>query len=953
MKMAVFPILASAALLALSATVQAAPGALTQYVDPLIGTLASSAPHTVDGGNVVPAAGLPSGMVQWGPDTRIGKMRPRAPMGYYYDSDTITGFSLTHISGAGCSAQGEFPFMPTSDARRLTATFSHANEKAAAGFYSVRLDTGIRAELTATLRSGFGRFSYQQNQPALLVLEADRTHSTPNPTVATLSLDGDGALSGTTQAGDFCRSSWRTPVHFYARFDRAPVQAEVIKGRAVLDFGTGGQVQVKVGISYVSVANARENLERENPGWDFDAVHKAADEAWNTRLNAIVVQGGDRAELTKLYTAFYHALWAPSVFNDINGQYLGMDRKMHTLAPGQGAQYSTFSGWDVYRSLIPLHAWLAPRAASDMAQSLVNDAEQCGGLPRWVLNNIETGVMAGPSGVLMVAQAHAFGATDFDRVRALHFMGRMANLPGTHCNGHLSEAGRGSYLKYGYIAQDEWSPLNAKPGHEYIYCRDKNMEHNRCNAEGEIGHASTTLEYAGADFAAASFATALGEQRLARIWQGQSASWKNVLRPGAKVDIVARNPDGTWNDTGGLGETRSYLEGNAEQYMWMVPHDVASLVRAVGGPQAATARLDRFFSILNAGQELPNFYMGNEPGFGLPWLYNWSGAPHRTQQVVQQIMRETFGTGPDGLAGNDDIGSVSAWYVWAALGLYPAIPGQGGLAVSSPQFERITVRSGNGGTLQIRAPGAPHSNYIQSLKLNGAPQSRAWIELAALTGDATLDFVMGAKPSRWGTADLPPSFGAPAARPADAANNQGISTDGQGNADGLGADFDGERNSYSAEALAAAGAGPGRTLELDGVRFAWPAPAVKLDNIVATGQEVLLEQPGAGRRLVLLGAASNGPSSGQAYLNYVDGSRSAFTLTLDDWTLEGGRAQLKSRPVLKMAYRNTADSKRENTATYVFAASVELDVSRKLRSVTLPSQVSAGRQHIFGVLVTP
>jgi predicted alpha-1,2-mannosidase len=931
-----------ALLLALAGVAHAAAPALTQYVDPLIGTLASSAPHTTDGGNVVPAAGLPSGMVQWGPDTRLGKKRPRAPMGYYYDSNVITGFSLTHISGAGCSAQGEFPFMPTSDARRMTATFSHANETAAAGYYSVKLDTGIRAELSATLRSGAGRFTYPQGQGALLVLEAARTHSTANPTVADVAMDADGALSGTTQAGDFCRSSWRTPVHFYARFDQRPVRTTIDAGRAVLDFGQAGQVQVKVGISYVSIANAKENLERENPGWDFDAVRRAADAAWNERLNAIVVEGGTRQDLTKFYTAFYHALWAPSVFNDSNGQYLGLDRQVHSLAPGQGAQYSTFSGWDVYRSLIPLHAWLTPRAASDMAQSLVNDADQCGGLPRWVLNNIETGVMAGPSGVLMVAQAHAFGATAFNTGRALHFMGRMANLPGTACNGHLSEAGRGSYLKYGYIAQDEWSPRNAKPGHEYIYCRDKNMEHNRCNAEGEIGHASTTLEYASADFSAARFAASLGEQRLARIWQGQSASWKNVLRPGPKVDIVARNPDGSWNDSGELGETRSYLEGNAEQYMWMIPHDVSALVGAVGGPQAATARLDRFFSILNAGQELPNFYMGNEPGFGLPWLYNWTGAPHRTQQVVQQIMRETFGTGPDGLAGNDDIGSVSAWYVWAALGMYPAIPGVGGLAVSSPQFERITVRNGSG-ELTINAPGAPRNNYIQGLAVNGKPHASPWLALGALAGPSRLDFAMGAKPGRWGSAEAPPSFGAPAGTLPDAANNQGISIDGHANPDGLGADFDGERNSYSAAALAAAK----QAFSIDGVRLAWPASQSALDNVIATGNDVLLDPAASGRRLLILGAASHGPSTGQAYVNYSDGSRQAFTLTLDDWLLQGAQA----KPALVMPYRNKADGSRDERKVAIYAVRIELDPARKAVSVHLPDQVSAGRQHIFAIQV--
>jgi predicted alpha-1,2-mannosidase len=925
---------AGAALLALAASAAAAEPDLTQYVNPLIGTLASSAPHTTDGGNVVPAAGLPSGMVQFGPDTRLGKKRPRAPMGYYYDANTITGFSLTHVSGAGCSSQGEFPVLPTMDPRRPEGRFQHANEVAAPGYYSVVFDSGIRTELSATLRSGMARFTFPAGRRAVLLLEASRTHSTPNPTAATIAIDADGALSGTVQAGDFCRSSWRTPVHFYARFDRPIVRSRLANGNAELEFGAGERVQMKIGLSYVSQENARDNLDRENSGWDFAAVHSAAKQAWNKRLNAIVVDGGDRPALTKFYTALYHALWAPSIFSDANGDYLGLDRKRHRLAPGQRAQYSSFSGWDVYRSLIPLRALLDPREVSDMAQSLVNDAAQCGALPRWVLNNQETGVMAGPAGVLMVAQAHAFGARAFDRRAALEAMTRMANQPGTACNGHLSAAGRASYLRYGYIAQDEWTAQSGLPGHQYIYCRDKNIEHNRCNAEGEIGHASTTLEYAVGDFAAARFAAILGERGLARQWLAQSGNWKNLMRAGAPTYLVARNPDGTWNDSGEFGETRSYLEGNAEQYTWMVAHDVGALVATLGGPAAATARLDRFFSVLNAGQELPNFYMGNEPGFALPWLYNWTGAPSRTQAVVQRIMQETFGTGPDGLAGNDDLGAVSAWYVWAALGLYPVIPGEAGLALSSPQFEAATVHLGAGGSLRITAPGAPRLTYIQRLALNGKPVTRPWLELDRIAHGGRLDFQMGAQPSHWGSAaaDAPPSFGAGRARLRSLFNNRAV-----------GGDFDGQGRSYPAEALGAAGVGPGTLVSALGAAIAWPAAEDGLDNAIALGQELLLDRPARGQHLVVLGAATNGPSVGQAVIHYADGGSEVATLSFDDWT--GDASQ---HVVVTVPYVNVIGGKASATPARVYATALKVDPARTVTGLTLPAQVSAGRMHVFG-----
>ncbi|SDR39707.1 alpha-1,2-mannosidase, putative [Paraburkholderia fungorum] len=716
---------------------------LTQYVDPLIGTLASTSPNPVpagQAGSVIPAAGLPDGMVQWSPDTNTTpapstSQEPGSPAGYYYDLNTIQGFSLMHMSGAGCGGNGgEFPIMPTTDAAQRVPSFSHANEHAAPGYYSVALDNGIKVELTATLRTGFGQFTYPAGQPSILVLDTTRTN-TRSSTTGTVSRVSATELSGSTISQGFCNHTTPVTVYFDAVFDQPFASASSIgNGVAQLKFATGATVRMKIGISFVSAANAKLNLTAENDAWDFDATRKAADAAWNQRLNAIQVNGGSHDDKVKFYTALYHTQWSPSVFSDVNGQYIGFDNTTHSVAAGQGAQYTNFSGWDIYRSLIPMKALLFPQQTSDMMQSLINDADQCGAIPRWVNYNVETGVMPGDSGSLMVAGAYAFGARNFDTQSALAHMMTVANVPGTKCQIDTTAEGRGSYLKYHYMTADEngWGP------------------------------ASSTLEYASTDFAMSQFAAALGNTAFQQVELGRSAYWENLLDTASTPPfITARDDSGNWLSA---ADNSEYVEGNAEQYTWMVPHDVGGLFTKLGGNTVVLKRLDTFFSQLNAGTTLPNFYMGNEPTFTVPWLYNWAGSPSGTQNIVQKIMTTVFSTKPDGLPGNDDLGAVSGWYVWGALGLYPEIPGVGGLTIGSPQFESITVRLGHGKTLQINAPGAPASNYVQSLSVNGTDQPGTWLSLDALANGATMNFTMGRAPSTWGTqtSNAPPSFDAPA-----------------------------------------------------------------------------------------------------------------------------------------------------------------------------------------------
>jgi predicted alpha-1,2-mannosidase len=908
--------------------------ALTRYVNPLIGTLASNSPNPVpagQAGSVVPAAGLPNGMVQWAPDTNTtvapsNSAEPGSPAGYYYDIGSIQSFSVTHMSGAGCSGNdGEFPVMPTLDATKpLAQTFKHANEKAVAGAYSVLLDNQIKVELTATLRTGFGRFTYPSQQPSTLVLDTTYTNTQPGVAGTVTQVDAQ-TVSGSTTGGKFCSDGPGVPVYFYAQFNQPFAStSSITNGRAVLNFDKGATVLMKIGISYVSIANAKDNLANENSSWDFDGVKAAADSTWNQRLNAIQVSSSDTAALTKFYTAFYHALWAPSVFSDFNGQYIGFDQKVHNVSAGHAAQYTSFSGWDIYRSLIPLKATLFPQETSDMVQSLVNDADQCGAIPHWVNDNVEDGVMPGDAGSLIVAGAYAFGAQAFDAKGALAHMIQMANIPGTACNGATTNGGRSSYLTSGYITSGEW------------------------------GQASSTLEYGSSDFAISQFAGELGNSTIQKMLRSRSAYWQNLLNTSLTPPLNAgRNWDGSWIlET--PSSTDSYVEGNAEQYTWMVPFNPTGLFAELGGNTMVVSRLNTFFTVLNAGTSLPNFYMGNEPTFEVPWLYNWAGSPSGTQNVVQQIMASAFGTGPDGLPGNDDLGAVSGWYVWGALGLYPEIPGVGGFAIGSPQFSSITVRLGNGKTLRINAPGAPATNYVQSLSVNGAAHNSSWLDVDALANGATLNFAMGSSPSQWGTdpADAPPSYGVPvASNVADAFNNHGISTDGSTNTDGLGADFDGSLYSYSSQALTAAGAAPGKPFVFGGASFMLSGGP--LDNAVAVGQTIAMPPGTRGRTLVLLGSANNGPSTGAALVTYADGTTTPFTLAFDDWTLNGGSVAPVDPVVLTATYRNASDGTSNAVKTYLFAQAVPLTPGKVVASVTLPRQVSEGKLHVFGIAAAP
>ena len=893
---------------------------LTKYVDPIIGT--APAPNVVDpvgggaGGSVFPGATLPWGMVQFSPDTPNG-----SPSGYGYDDTSITGFSLTHFSGAGCPNEGDLPILPMLGGTGSFA-FDHKNERAAPGSYDVTSKQQIRAELTATLRTGFARFTFPASSDATIVLDASRSQ-TASKIKAVVTAVGTDGLSGYTIGGGFCGGG-TYPVYFTLRFDRAWKSMQITAGKAVIGFDTASSttVKLKIGLSFTSEANSKANLDAENAGWDFEAVRAAALADWNQRLNAIVVDGGTDDQKKIFYTALYHSLMHPNVYSDVTGDFMGFEHVAHKTESGR-VQYANFSGWDIYRSQVQLVSLLYPDVWGDVVQSLVLDAQQCGAFPKWSQNNVEDNVMAGDPGSLIVANAYAFGATHFDTQAAIQVMRDMTLQPGARCNGAEELPALQSYAGLGYV-ETGWS-------------------------------ASDTLEYAARDAAIARFATAVGDPQLAAVTAARSSYWKNQLNPASPPNpsIQPRNADGTWPApiAPGDGFNNGYTEASSEQYSWYVPQDLRGLFDAFGGNAKVVTRLDTFFTKINAGGTSPYCYVGNEPDFSAPFLYDWAGKPSGTQDVVHRALQEVFFSTPGGLPGNDDLGATSSLIVWFMLGMYPEVPGAPGVALASPSFSDIAVRLPHDKVFRVRTTGPGH--FVQSATLDGAATHALWLPVSTMLAGATLSFVLGDAPSDWGSApgDAPPSFGPSDSATAIAANNsRGIASSASA-ADG---NFDGFGYSYAAEALAAAGVN-GATVSFGGVTFPWPAANSALDNTIPIGQSITFSTQQTGGQLAFLGAASAGPSTGTLTLKYSDGSTATAPLTFSDWTLGGGKvAPVGGNQIaITTTFRNYSNGAKDNTKTYVFFATVPLAAGKTLASVTLPPTVDRGRLHVFSVALAP
>ncbi|MFH8696110.1 GH92 family glycosyl hydrolase [Streptomyces chartreusis] len=762
----------------------------TPYVDPLIGTR--------NGGNVFPGAVTPFGMLSFSPEnTRGDATRTAAPGGYHYDATRIRGFSLTHMSGTGCAGgSGDIPFFPyagevtsspasdTEDAV-YASDFSHSDESAEPGRYRVRLASGVSADLTATARTGSARFTFPADKPASLLVRS--ANSEVGSTDSTVRIDpAKRTISGSVTSGNFCgyldpegRRSYYT-VHFTARFDRAfkttgtwkddrldPGSTEASGGtggfgsggRPVAGKGAGGYVEfapgtgpvnVKVGISYVSRAGAEANLAAENPpNRSFDAVADAARRAWRERLSAIRVGGGTDAERATFYTALYHALLHPNVISDADRRYRGSDGQVHVVGKGHRAQYGTFSGWDVYRDQVQLLTLLDPRVGSDIAQSLYELAEQNGGVwDRWLHGAGGTHVMNGDPSPIALAGIRAFGGTDFDLRGALRSLVKAATVP---TDKDLSPAGK-PVLSVGQ-----------RPS------LDKYLKHHYMpSVSNAWGGAAETLEMSGADFALSQLAAEAGQKDMAKTFADRSQWWQNNFNTAATEDggyIANRKADGSWVTGFTPATGNGFVEGTAAQYTWMVQHNPAGLFAAMGGRAAAERRLDTFFHDADGGWAFTGSggdksEMDNEPSINVPYLYAYAGAPYKTQETVRAAMRALWSTEPGGIPGNDDLGAMSSWYVFSALGMYPQVPSRAELVLASPLFPRIEIDRPGGGDISVRAQGAAaDAPYVHSLAVDGRTSERSWLPASFVRDGGRLDYTLSATPDpAWGTSEAPPSF---------------------------------------------------------------------------------------------------------------------------------------------------------------------------------------------------
>ena len=782
-----------AALLFATATVgaQAAPSSPAAEVNPLIGSR--------HGGNTFPGASLPFGMLQWSPENTKGQHdRTAAPGGYQYDATRIRGFSLTHLSGTGCAgASGDIPFMPITvpvtaspaldvDDSRYASDFSHADEHAAPGDYRVRLANGVGVELSAGLRSGIAQFAFPAGEPANLLVRV--SESEVGSSDAQIHIDrATHTITGAVTSGNFCgylakadRRSYYT-LYFVAQFDQpftasgtwhdGTVHAHGTSAHGGTGYGdkrflpagtgsggwvgfdAGATVNVRVGISYVSAANAQANLEAEIPqGTTLAQVREHANQAWNDALGRIAIEGGTPDQRSVFYTALYHTLLQPTIFSDENGEYRGFDQKIHRVEGRQKAQYANFSGWDVYRSQLQLLTWLLPKVGSDIARSLFNQAQQNHGeWDRWTHASGATHVMSGDPSAPALADIYAFGGRDFDLRGAYASLKHAATVPTAD---DLSDDGCAVECVGQRPSLDQWLTLH------YIATKSHAW-----------GGAAETLEDATADFALSQLARAAGDQAGHDQFLTRAGYWRNLYNPHATPEagyIQNRNADGSWpafkpeSDDG-------FVEASAAVYLWMVPFDVHGLFETLGGREKATARLDAFFHTDDGHWALSgagplHAELDNEPSIETPWLYDYAGQPWKTQKAVRIVINDLWKNAPDGIPGNDDLGEMSSWLVWAALGMYPEIPGRAELVLGSPLFPKAVIHR-KGGDVVIEAPDVNDANlYVQSLTLDGKPLDKPWLPASFAGHGGHLRFTLGAQPdTHWGSDpdDAPPSFPPP------------------------------------------------------------------------------------------------------------------------------------------------------------------------------------------------
>lgn len=686
----------------------------TQYVNPFIGT----GGH----GHVFLGANVPFGNIQAGPTQK--KQGWDWCSGYHYSDSTVIGFGQMHLSGTGIGDLGDVSLLPMTNPSQREVKFSHKAEYVRPGYYSVMLASGIRVELTATQRVAFHRYSFPADATkGYIALNLAQGIGWDKMTSCKFKQESDKTITGFRMSEGWAKDQ---RVYFVAEFSE-PVKLEENERDTIGIFSVASTNQpllVKVGISAVSVENARENLQQELPGWNFASVVSKANADWNRELSKIAIKTQDERAKRIFYTALYHTMIAPSVFSDVNGEYRGADGKTHK---GDFTDYTTFSLWDTYRAAFPLMTLIQPEMQRDLAETMLHIFKQQGKLPVWHLMGNETDCMVGNPGIPVLVDIALKGFN----------VDKKAVFEAVKASAMRDERGMGLLKKYGYI------PCDLDPEKETV-------------AKG--------LEYALADACIAKLAKQLGKTEDYKYFYKRSQSYRDFyfdkqtkFMRGVTSDHKFREPFDPFST---VHRQDDYTEGNAWQYVWLVPHDVHGLVAAFGGEKPFVSKLDSLFIVngdmgADASPDITGligqYAHGNEPSHHILYMYNYVGQPWKGAEKIRYVLANLYHDDFDGLSGNEDVGQMSAWYILSSVGFYQVDPAGGRYVFGSPLFDEATLNVGNGKTFRVVAHNNSSENkYIQSAKLNGKPYTRSYIDFKDIVRGGTLEFVMGNKPSQFG-----------------------------------------------------------------------------------------------------------------------------------------------------------------------------------------------------------
>jgi predicted alpha-1,2-mannosidase len=724
-------------------------------VDPLIGT--GKGP----GGsiNLFPGPSTPFGMVQLSPDTED------TGYGYHYYDKDIHGFSMTHMSGPGCPNEGDVFFTATTgavhtDVAGFQSPYSHSQEKAEPGYYGVNLTRwGIHAELTSTDRTGMAQFAFPAGPPANILVPI--SHTLNHTDAAEVKVVGDREITGSVTDQVFCGAKHPYTVYFAMEFSEpfhsyGTWSGEKSEGQTEQDTRAQTQsnhsqwigayaswppsnqsrtIAVRIGISYVDLNGAENNLKQESAGKNFSEIRQAAYRRWDKALRVIDVSGGTPDERKVFYTALYHSMLMPSIFSDADGRYIGFDDKIHQVAGGH-LVYANYSGWDIYRSEMPLLALIVPDRMADMCQSIVLMYQQGGWIDRWPQINLYTNVMAGSPLTVIMANAWIDGIHGFD----------------------MDSAWQGMY-KDAMQAPPPHKPYQGEEGIDWI-----NKVHYVPNNKVSYGSVSQIQEDCIAYASLYYLAKDLGKSAEARAFYERALYYRNVYHS-QDAFFRPRNSDGSWVPNFNPGqEEHGFIEGSGWHYQWLEPADLAWVVRSVGADRF-NSRLENFFSYKTPGWYGQYYNPYNETDLEAPFEFNFSGKPWRTQAVVRRVLRENYPATPDGVPGNDDCGEMSSWAVMSMMGLYTVDPASAAYELVSPVFSRVVIHlsapyQGKTFTIEGSSEAASHP-YIQDVQLNGSKLSKNWIRFRDISDGGSLQVELGAQPNHsWGAApqDAPPSL---------------------------------------------------------------------------------------------------------------------------------------------------------------------------------------------------